>query len=171
MGSEMCIRDSANPVEPRASVARARRAGAPADAWACETAFGNGREPARLAAATAALRDAVAAGSAYRTAANARALPFDFVARASGAAVASSLAHHAEKKALAALVARGRGEELCVGINLKMCADCHAFFKGASRVLGRQIRVQEPKMLHVFERGECSCADGWRWEERARAAR
>ena len=55
-------------------------------------------------------------------------------------------------------------------VNIKVCADCHLFMKCASAMLGRRISVREPKLLHVFERGDCSCADQWRWEERCRSA-
>ena len=86
-----------------------------------------------------------------------------------------SLSNHAEKKALAQLLIdeEKNGNKnapsfapLSVEINFKMCADCHDFFKGASACLGRRITVKEPTMLHVFEDGECSCNDSWRWEER-----
>jgi hypothetical protein len=30
-------------------------------------------------------------------------------------------------------------------------------------------RVQEPRLLHTFAGGECSCKDEWRWEERSGA--
>ncbi|KAJ1633728.1 hypothetical protein T492DRAFT_979508 [Pavlovales sp. CCMP2436] len=163
--ARMQARGLSNQLEPLAAVTlSAPSAGATAGA---RLEYSNGGEPAALAAATLALCAAVSAKSPYRTADNARALPFDFVERASGAQLASSLRLHAEKKALASLLERGE-TELAVRINLKVCADCHAFFKGASLALGRQIRVREPKLLHTFERGECSCADGWRWEEAAR---
>ena len=31
------------------------------------------------------------------------------------------------------------------------------------------MRVKEPRAAHVFEAGRCSCADQWRWEERAQS--
>ena len=73
----------------------------------------------------------------------------------------SSLRQHAEKKALADLPLRG-SPELTLQINLKVCADCHAFLKGASHVLSRTIRVQEPGLMHTFCAGACSCNDEWR---------
>ena len=87
----------------------------------------------------------------------------------------SSLRHHAEKKALAALLERdganaAADQDLALAVNIKVCADCHEFFKGAALLLGRTIRVQEPGLLHVFAGGGCSCLDEWRWEERVRQA-
>lgn len=102
------------------------------------------------------------------------ALPIEFQASASQKGKELSLANHAEKKALAQLLidemknteSRPSFATLVVEINFKMCADCHDFFKGASAYLDRRITVKEPTMLHVFEGGECSCHDSWRWEER-----
>lgn len=102
------------------------------------------------------------------------ALPIEFQASSSQKGKEISLANHAEKKALAQLLMNEKKNSestpsfatLAVEINFKMCADCHAFFKGASAYLDRRITVKEPTMLHVFEDGECSCHDSWRWEER-----
>ena len=103
------------------------------------------------------------------------ALPVEFQASSSQKSQEVSLSNHAEKKALAQLLIdeKKNGNKnapsfapLSVEINFKMCADCHDFFKGASACLGRRITVKEPTMLHVFEDGECSCNDSWRWEER-----
>ena len=57
-------------------------------------------------------------------------------------------------------------EEIEVSVNFKMCADCHAFFKGASTLIGRQVIVREPSLMHIFEGGECTCGDRWIWETR-----
>jgi pentatricopeptide repeat protein len=101
------------------------------------------------------------------------ALPLEFQAHSPMKTQEISLANHAEKKALARLLLdeyksnnRNSQQPLSVEINFKMCADCHAFFKGASGLLQRRITVKEPTMLHVFEDGECSCNNSWRWEER-----
>ena len=106
------------------------------------------------------------------------ALPIEFQAHSSQKSQEVSLANHAEKKALALLLIdekknlnsdgkhRPSFAALSVEINFKMCADCHDFFKEASGYLERRITVKEPTMLHVFEAGECSCNDSWRWEER-----
>jgi len=108
------------------------------------------------------------------------ALPLEFQAHSRQKGQEISLANHAEKKALAQLLLEERKKSssdfgdtyttLSVEINFKMCADCHAFFKGASSVLDRRITVKEPTMLHVFEDGECSCKNSWRWEERHHAS-
>ena len=58
------------------------------------------------------------------------------------------------------VVPRGH-EELEVRVNLKACADCHAFFKGASALLGRRIVLREPRTVHTFENGQCSCGELW----------
>ena len=107
------------------------------------------------------------------------ALPLDFQDTASRDAMETSLVHHGEKKALAALLRaeedsdsepsrneRDRGGPLAVDINFKMCADCHAFFKACSAKLDRQLHVREPSTVHVFQGGACSCKGAWRWEAR-----
>ncbi len=103
------------------------------------------------------------------------ALPVEFQASSSQKSQEVSLSNHAEKKALAKLLIDEKKSSnentpsfatLSVKINFKMCADCHDFFKGASACLGRRITVKEPTMLHIFEDGECSCNDSWRWEKR-----
>ena len=53
-------------------------------------------------------------------------------------------------------------EQIELSVNFKMCADCHAFFKGASALLGRQLVVREPSLTHIFDGGDCSCGDRWR---------
>ena len=86
-----------------------------------------------------------------------RALPYAFEGDA--AAGARSLKYHAEKKALAHLLADDAAE-LRVDVNFKMCADCHGFFKAASAVVDRPIHVSEGgRPAHTFRRGQCSCGD------------
>ena len=90
-----------------------------------------------------------------------------------------SLQGHAEKLMLADLLAReekqsqGAGrrqsEPIELSVNFKMCVDCHAFFKGASALLGRRLLVREPTLTHIFDKGECACGDRWRWEARSAA--
>ena len=48
-----------------------------------------------------------------------------------------------------------------VEVNFKMCADCHAYFRAASKLLGQPITVREPRAPHVFENGSCSCSASW----------
>ena len=57
-------------------------------------------------------------------------------------------------------------EQIELSVNFKMCADCHAFFKGASALIGRQVIVREPTLAHIFDGGDCACGDRWRWETR-----
>ena len=49
-----------------------------------------------------------------------------------------------------------------VGINFKVCVDCHEFFKEASKMLQRRIICDDGSHHHVFDDGECSCGDRWR---------
>ena len=78
-----------------------------------------------------------------------------------------SLQGHAEKLMLADLLAReetqakdaGLRKQMELSVNFKMCADCHAFFKGASALIGRQVLVREPTLTHIFDGGECACGD------------
>ena len=88
-----------------------------------------------------------------------------------------SLQGHAEKLMLADLLAREEkqskdtglrhSEQIELSVNFKMCADCHAFFKGVSVLIGRQVIVREPSLTHTFDGGDCACGDRWRWEARS----
>ena len=92
-----------------------------------------------------------------------------FLRNSSTSQQVNSLRHHAEKKALAELLARGQGASeiaLDVRINFKCCADCHELYKAASLLHGRRILLREPTLVHTFQDGRCSCADRWRWEAR-----
>ena len=112
--------------------------------------FANGREPSNELDALFALL-----GDKYEP--HLRALPYAFAGDA--AAGARSLKYHAEKKALAHLLADDAAE-LRVDVNFKMCADCHGFFKAASAVVDRPIHVSEGgRPAHTFRRGQCSCGD------------
>ena len=104
------------------------------------------------------------------------ALPYAFSRTARRPAMVRSLQGHAEKLMLADLLAREEkqskdtglrnGEQIEISVNFKMCADCHAFFKGVSALIGRQVTVREPSLTHVFDVGVCACGDSWRWETR-----
>ena len=92
-----------------------------------------------------------------------------FLRNSSTSQQVNSLRHHAEKKALAELLARGEREgeiALDVRINFKCCTDCHELYKAASLLHGRRILLREPTLVHTFQDGRCSCADRWRWEAR-----
>ena len=105
------------------------------------------------------------------------ALPYAFSRTFHRPAMVRSLQGHAEKLMLADLLAREEkqskdaglrhSEEIELSVNFKMCADCHAFFKGAAAFVGRQVIVREPSLTHSFEGGECTCGDRWRWETRS----
>ena len=88
-----------------------------------------------------------------------------------------SVQGHAEKLMLADLLAREEkqhkdtglrhSKQIELSVNFKVCADCHAFFKGASALIGRQVIVREPSLTHIFGGGDCACGDRWRWETRS----
>jgi len=66
------------------------------------------------------------------------AVPFGLTERSGEEGQFRSLQVHAEKKALAELLGAGE-ERLEIKVDVKMCADCHCFFKGASSLLRRRI--------------------------------
>jgi len=76
-----------------------------------------------------------------------------------------TLASHAEKRALADLLARN-ATTLSIGINMKVCLDCHDYIQAASVMFRRDVVVREPRKLHKFSSkfGNCSCGGKWRWE-------
>ena len=97
------------------------------------------------------------------------ALPYAFTRTARRPAMVRSLQGHAEKLMLADLLSREEtqskdkglrhNEQIELTVNFKMCTDCHAFFKGASALIGRQVIVREPKLMHIFDGGDCACGD------------
>merc|ERR1712014_508850 len=93
------------------------------------------------------------------------ALPWIFVQSRTHKEQAGSLQLHAEKKALARLLVCGE-DDLKVSINFNACIDCHDFFKSSSLLLDCRIQLRQPRMVHTFTRGWCSCSDRWRWESR-----
>ena len=123
----------------------------------------NGGLPKRQGAAARALRERAAR---HGYAPQLQALPDSFLRNSTRRQQVNSLVHHAEKKALAAVLPTA--SEPDIRINFRMCADCHAFFKAVSSAAleGRRILLREPTLVHVFQDGECSCKDRWRWEER-----
>ena len=94
-----------------------------------------------------------------------QALPWAFVQNSTLEQQEGSLQLHAEKKALAILLAHGEAE-LDVSIEFNACTDCHEFFKSSSLLFERTIRLRQPRMVHTFFDGQCSCNDRWRWEAR-----
>ena len=81
-----------------------------------------------------------------------------------------SLQHHAEKKALAILLAND-APALDVSINFNACMDCHEFFTVSSQLLSRKILLCQPKMTHMFTDGHCSCNDLWSLQSRLTSAK
>eukprot|EP00747_Dinoflagellata_sp_TGD_P122574 gnl/TRDRNA2_/TRDRNA2_173653_c10_seq22.p1 gnl/TRDRNA2_/TRDRNA2_173653_c10~~gnl/TRDRNA2_/TRDRNA2_173653_c10_seq22.p1 ORF type:complete len:180 (-),score=27.07 gnl/TRDRNA2_/TRDRNA2_173653_c10_seq22:94-633(-) len=92
-------------------------------------------------------------------------LPWAFVQISTCKLQEGSLQLHAEKKSLAMLLVCNE-THLSVSINFNACADCHEFFKSTSLLFGRTIRLRQPRMVHTFLDGCCSCKDQWRWESR-----
>merc|ERR1711988_1937601 len=92
-------------------------------------------------------------------------LPFAFTQNSTRKQQEDSLKLHAEKKVLAVLLACGEAE-LHVAVNFNACMDCHEYFKKSSLLLRSRIQLRQPKMVHIFIHGSCSCSDRWRWEAR-----
>ncbi|KAL6844308.1 hypothetical protein ACP4OV_025984 [Aristida adscensionis] len=55
----------------------------------------------------------------------------------------------------------GQREVVRVYKNLRVCGDCHEFFKGLSSVVSRVLVVRDANRFHRFENGACSCRDYW----------
>ncbi|CAA7387653.1 unnamed protein product [Spirodela intermedia] len=74
-----------------------------------------------------------------------------------------SLYYHSEKLAIAFAVLSGGegGAPIMILKNLRVCGDCHAWIKLASKVLGRGVAARDAKRFHHFRDGMCSCGDYW----------
>ncbi|CAL5206971.1 unnamed protein product [Lathyrus oleraceus] len=69
---------------------------------------------------------------------------------------------HSERLALGyGLLITPKGTSLRITKNLRICDDCHTFFKIASEVSQRTLVVRDASRFHHFERGLCSCGDFW----------
>ncbi|PKA65124.1 Pentatricopeptide repeat-containing protein [Apostasia shenzhenica] len=72
---------------------------------------------------------------------------------------------HSERLAVAfGLLSGGgaaEGRPLRVVKNLRICGDCHEFFKFLSRVVEKEIVVRDANRYHKFQEGACSCKDFW----------
>ncbi|XP_057422804.1 pentatricopeptide repeat-containing protein At3g63370, chloroplastic [Lotus japonicus] len=69
---------------------------------------------------------------------------------------------HSERLALGyGLLVTPKGSSIRIIKNLRICDDCHAFFKIASEVSQRALVVRDANRFHHFERGLCSCGDLW----------
>ncbi|KAG9439739.1 hypothetical protein H6P81_019904 [Aristolochia fimbriata] len=73
----------------------------------------------------------------------------------------SALMYHSEKLALAFGLLRTSGLEIRIVKNLRVCRDCHSFFKIVSQVYRRTIIVRDRNRFHHFVEGVCSCKDYW----------
>ena len=74
----------------------------------------------------------------------------------------SVLLGHSEKLALAyCLLNTPSRTPIQIFKNLRICGDCHAFFKFMSRETGREIDVRDGNRFHHFRSGSCSCSDYW----------
>lgn len=69
---------------------------------------------------------------------------------------------HSEKLAVAfGLLNTMAGTEIVVIKNLRICEDCHLFFKLVSNIVHRQLTVRDATRFHHFRNGSCSCKDYW----------
>ena len=72
--------------------------------------------------------------------------------------------HHSERLAVAFGVLSGaapEGKALRVVKNLRICGDCHEFFKYVTRVIQREIVVRDVNRYHRLQHGCCTCKDYW----------
>ncbi|KAG7028900.1 Pentatricopeptide repeat-containing protein [Cucurbita argyrosperma subsp. argyrosperma] len=67
---------------------------------------------------------------------------------------------HSEKLALCYAL-MNEGSRICIIKNLRICEDCHAFMKLASKVYAREIVVRDRTRFHHYRDGSCSCKDYW----------
>lgn len=72
------------------------------------------------------------------------------------------LSHHSEKLAVAfTLIVTPPGSPIRVKKNLRVCIDCHTFFKFTSKVICRELVIRDTNRFHHFKNGSCSCGDYW----------
>ncbi|MCD7449710.1 hypothetical protein HAX54_001139 [Datura stramonium] len=69
---------------------------------------------------------------------------------------------HSEKLALAfGLLNTKPSEVIRIIKNLRICGDCHTFFKLISKITEREIILRDNNRFHCFLKGSCSCGDYW----------
>lgn len=69
---------------------------------------------------------------------------------------------HSEKMAFAfGLIHINSSSPIHIVKNLRVCCDCHAFIKLASKAYNRQIIMRDQNRFHHFENGCCSCNEYW----------
>lgn len=72
------------------------------------------------------------------------------------------LSMHSERLAVAQGLLRSiPGSVIRLVKNLRICGDCHTFFKFVSDIKNRKIVVRDASRFHHFEQGSCSCGDFW----------
>merc|ERR1712228_1109179 len=69
------------------------------------------------------------------------------------------LRRHSEKLALmfALLNCSNDSQQIVINNNLRMCNDCHSFFKLVSKQYNKKLIVSDPNRVHLFENGKCVC--------------
>ncbi|KAL4180417.1 hypothetical protein AMTRI_Chr13g91970 [Amborella trichopoda] len=73
-----------------------------------------------------------------------------------------ALLYHSERLALAyGLISTPKGSTLRIIKNLRVCGDCHNWFKIVSKIVDREIILRDNKRFHHFKDGRCSCGDYW----------
>lgn len=73
-----------------------------------------------------------------------------------------NLWNHSERLALAfGLLNTPDGSPIRVFKNLRVCGDCHSFYKFVSGIISRKIILRDPYRFHHFSCGQCSCSDYW----------
>ncbi|KAI8543267.1 hypothetical protein RHMOL_Rhmol08G0203700 [Rhododendron molle] len=74
----------------------------------------------------------------------------------------NTLMYSSEKLALAfGLLKSSPDMTLRIVKNLRICQDCHQFFKLVSLLYRRDIAVRDRPRFHHFSGGTCSCKDYW----------
>ncbi|WMV44465.1 hypothetical protein MTR67_037850 [Solanum verrucosum] len=69
---------------------------------------------------------------------------------------------HSEKLALAfGLLSTKPSDVIRIIKNLRICGDCHTFFKLVSEITEREIILRDNNRFHCFLNGSCSCGDYW----------
>ncbi|KAK6779379.1 hypothetical protein RDI58_021563 [Solanum bulbocastanum] len=69
---------------------------------------------------------------------------------------------HSEKLALAfGLLSSKPSDVIRIIKNLRICGDCHTFFKLVSKITDREIILRDNNRFHCFLKGSCSCGDYW----------
>lgn len=72
------------------------------------------------------------------------------------------LGYHSEKLALAfGLISTKQNDIIRITKNLRVCGDCHMYFKLISKITGKEIIVRDTNRFHHFIDGSCSCRDYW----------